>query len=264
MSREVIGPVDALVLHVRHVMAGGFDAPFVCLPACADVQLLFYERGGATLVHPDGGETPLPPVFLVGAVTHPRRYRVAPDSRFVAITFRPGGVHACLGISAAALTGTITALASGERMLHGLGAAPVQAVQSWLVRMRETVGAAGRPLPAMTWRRWQEPVTALAAHAGISVRQFERRCLTHFGMSLREYRRLARYSAAMVGLMTEGAAPQALAALAQDAGYVDQAHFTRDFTALVGQSPGRFLKQRAGAETRLWQFTQDELAHYLS
>ena len=104
----------------------------------------------------------------------------------------------------------------------------------------------------------------LARQLGISVRQFERRCLLDLGMPLRDYRRLARYSAAMTALMMQGASPGSLADLAQDAGYVDQSHLTRDFSAMTGVPPARFLRQRQAVQYQLWQFTRDELESYLS
>lgn len=265
MARDVLLPVETLAPYVRHVMVGGFDGDIIHLPACADVQLLVYLHGGASLIDPAGTETPLSSIFLVGAVTHPRRYRVEADSRFVAVTFRPGGLYACLGISAADVMNRITSFDTAASILHALrqtGEAGAPQLLQAILEERRGVSAA--PMPALDPATLSQPVRVLARQLGISVRQFERRCLVSLGMPLREYRRLSRYSSAMMALMLQGASPQSLAALAQEAHYVDQAHFTRDFSALAGSPPGRLTKQRGQAQYQLWQFTRDELESYLS
>ena len=140
----------------------------------------------------------------------------------------------------------------------------VAKLQCWLQDSLGTVGTEQNLLPQFDLDSLQQPVTELASQLGISVRQFERRCLSCFGMPLREYRRLARYSAAMTNLMLQGAQATVLADLAQEAGYVDQAHFTRDFSAMVGASPKRFQARRHLADVELWQFTREELESYLA
>lgn len=265
MARSVFLPIAPLAPFVRHIMAGGFENDLVHLPTCADVQLLVYLEGGASLIDPSGADTALPAVFLVGAVAHPRLYRVQPNSRFIAVTFRPGAVYACFGMSAAEVTGRIVPFhttAAMQDVLARAGPAAPERLQAMLQR-----GLAARriaPLPALDPDTLSQPVRTLARQLGISVRHFERRCLVSLGMPLREYRRLARYSAAMTALMMQGAAPHSLADLALQAGYVDQAHLTRDFSVLVGSPPGRFGRERSAARYQLWQFTRDELESYLS
>lgn len=265
--RQVTAPIAALAPHVRHIMAGRFDGERVHLPACADVQLLVYLSGGAWLLDPAGGESALPPVFLVGAVTHPRLYRVAPGSSFVAATFRPGGLHACLGIPASDVSASIVPFSAIAAISQLAGTCADNAAIALQNALAASLLANDRPaprLPPLDPENLTRPVAALASDMGLSVRQFERHCLASLGMPLRDYRRLARYSAAMTALMMQGASAQALADLALEARYVDQAHFTRDFSAMVGQPPARFLKRRAEAQYRLWQFTRDELVSYLS
>lgn len=266
MARQVLAPTTSLATFVRHLMVGGFEGERVHLPACADVQLLVYLCGGAFLIDPAGQETALPATFLVGAVNHPRLYRVLPGSRFVAVTFRPGGLHACFGIPAVDVTGRLTPIDNAA--LGNLTAAneddAAHLLQAVLEDALQAGGKSAARLPPLHVDSLNRPVGVLARELGISVRQFERRCLVSLGMPLREYRRLSRYSLAMTSLMMQGAPPQALASLAQDAGYVDQAHFTRDFSSMVGQPPARFLRQRGQAEYQMWQFSRDELQSYLT
>lgn len=265
MARAFLLPRAPLARHVRHILAGTFDSDQVHLPACADVQLLLYQSGGAWLIDPSGAETRLPAAFIVGAVDHPRRYRVEGGSQFVALTFRPGGLYACLGIAASDLTGRIVPSAPAQAMLDDPSAHDdlVARVQAMLEQGLTRSSSPPMQLPLLDLDELNLPVRELARRNRISVRQFERRCLVRLGMPLRAYRRLARYSAAMAALMMQGASPQALAALAHDARYVDQAHLTRDFSAMAGQSPGRYLKNRTHAAYSVWQFTREELETYL-
>jgi AraC-like DNA-binding protein len=95
-------------------------------------------------------------------------------------------------------------------------------------------------------------VDDLAARAGVSVRQLERRFLDHIGLGpkalIRRYRLQDIAERARVG-------PTDWAAAAAELGYSDQAHLTRDFTAVVGVPPGSFQRAAASsvdiADTRL-------------
>jgi AraC family transcriptional regulator len=65
----------------------------------------------------------------------------------------------------------------------------------------------------------------------------------HAGCSIGEYARRLRLDRAAERLETEGDAP--IARVAIDAGFSDQAHFTRAFRARVGVPPARFRRMRA-------------------
>jgi len=84
-------------------------------------------------------------------------------------------------------------------------------------------------------------VAELAARVGVGERQLQRICRRRIGLSpkwLLQRRRL-QDAAARLG----EADPPALADLAAELGYADQAHFTRDFTTVVGRPPGRFARE---------------------
>src|SRR5699024_8643387 len=84
-------------------------------------------------------------------------------------------------------------------------------------------------------------VAELAARVGVGERQLQRICRRRIGLSpkwLLQRRRL-QDAAARLG----EADPPALADLATELGYADQAHFTRDFTTVVGRPPGRFARE---------------------
>lgn len=80
-------------------------------------------------------------------------------------------------------------------------------------------------------------VSQTAAQVDLGDRQFSRWFHSKMGMSPKRYQRVLRLRRALLtakrGL--------SLAAVAADAGYADQAHFTREVTALTGSTPRTIL-----------------------
>ncbi|MGI8875146.1 MAG: DUF6597 domain-containing transcriptional factor [Egibacteraceae bacterium] len=83
-------------------------------------------------------------------------------------------------------------------------------------------------------------VDALAAQAGVSPRQLQRRFADHVGASpkaiIRRYRLYEAAERARHGRRVDWAA------LAAELGYSDQAHLTRDFSAAIGTPPHRYAR----------------------
>ncbi|MBL1073824.1 AraC family transcriptional regulator [Nocardia sp. 2] len=89
--------------------------------------------------------------------------------------------------------------------------------------------------------RGRASITELATEIGWSRRHFARRFGDHIGLSPKSYASLARFSAALSRLTAAeaGGAPD-LGELADQLGYYDQSHLTRDFQRYAGTSPARF------------------------
>ena len=84
-------------------------------------------------------------------------------------------------------------------------------------------------------------VAALADQAGLGVRSLQQLFSEYVGVSPKwVIRRFRLHEAA--DRLAHGTDVD-LGALAQDLGYVDQAHFTSDFRRLVGVAPGRYREQ---------------------
>lgn len=82
-------------------------------------------------------------------------------------------------------------------------------------------------------------IEQLAARAGLSTRQFQRRFRTEVGLRPKHYARTIRFDAALVAHL---AAPQRLwTDILHGAGYFDQAHFIRECHALAGVPPSHFI-----------------------
>jgi AraC-like DNA-binding protein len=77
-------------------------------------------------------------------------------------------------------------------------------------------------------------VQDLAHHAGLSVRQFERRFTTVLGISPKVYARILRFEAALHRKSLTG---RNWTTIANDLGYHDQMHMIHDFESLSGKRP---------------------------
>ena len=86
----------------------------------------------------------------------------------------------------------------------------------------------------------------LASLVGLSVSQFSRRFRGSFGFPPREYMIRIRLDRAKT-LMRQSRAP--LSEIALDSGFCDQAHMSRLFHALVGDTPRRWRRNNIAALT---------------
>jgi len=91
------------------------------------------------------------------------------------------------------------------------------------------------------------PVSEVAAECGLSHRHFTQRFRAAAGLKPKLWGRVMRFGKALDRLAAEPAI--AWAELAAAEGYADQAHFTRDFRAFAGLSPGDY-RRRAPANAR--------------
>ncbi|TKV60543.1 AraC family transcriptional regulator [Nakamurella flava] len=85
-------------------------------------------------------------------------------------------------------------------------------------------------------------VARLAAHVGLSERALQRVVRRRVGLSPKWLIQRHRLHQA-AGRLRDTCSPADLAALAADLGYADQAHFTRDFRTVTGQTPGEFARR---------------------
>lgn len=88
----------------------------------------------------------------------------------------------------------------------------------------------------------------LAARLGLGERQIERRFAERVGISPRRFARVIRFQRA-VAVAGRSPSPD-WARLALETGYVDQAHLIREFQALAGVSPTRWLSERSNPAPR--------------
>ena len=189
------------------------------------------------------------PIALIGAQTR-RRVDLLMHGAIDAFTivFQPGGVSAFFSVPAEELTNNDfdgdVVLGRGLGELHRrLGdvssfADRARIADAWLCTKRPAfdsvsgiANAAAKALSSSGCVR----VSDLAHHAGLGIRQFERRFRHEIGIPPKLYARIVRFEAA---LGRKAAAPaMRWTDIAQTLGYHDQMHMVRDFNRLSGESP---------------------------
>jgi AraC-like DNA-binding protein len=214
---------------------------------------LTVERGVRRL------DAPPTAVLVTGPIT--RRFDVETSgSGWVwGVRFRPGGLPALAGLDASGLAQRTVAAADvlpaavvdALDALHDTGAA-VEADQA-------RVEAALRPLVTdpqpdhqlvlaliaeMLADRTLVRVAQVTERHGLSARRLQRLFARYIGVGPKWV--LARYRMHDVVAALDAGYDGPLADLAAEHGWYDQAHFTRDFTALVGVTPARYRAQAAG------------------
>lgn len=101
-----------------------------------------------------------------------------------------------------------------------------------------------RPVVAHVREHLTEAMTveSLAELAGLPLRQFERLMRRTFGLPAKQYITQVRVTAA-TELLRAGTLP--LAEIAQRCGWYDQSAFSKQFTRVVGLTPGEFRRRMA-------------------
>jgi AraC-like DNA-binding protein len=220
----------------------GFDT--IVPDGCPELIL---QLGDAYETAAEDRVTAQPAAFLMGALSGPLRLRPLGRTHTVGIRFRPGGLSSFVRTPLHELTDRALPLdvlfgRSGRELAESLAAARsardvTDAVVGFLAP-RLAPRPSGRTLAgALVRSRGRTSVDALAAGAGVSARQVERVFRDEVGLSPK---RLARVARVQEVLRRVAAAPARWVDVALDCGYADQAHLSRDFRELTGESPARW------------------------
>jgi len=188
-------------------------------------------------------------VMIAGPDTEAFLYEGRADATLTGLRFAPGAAPTVVGAPADAFLNARVPLdavwsrADVTRLYDELHEAErVGAVFDALARRadpdlltRAIAGAARRG----------DPVATIADGAGMSARQLQRRCRAAFGYGAKTLTRILRMGRAL-DLARSGAE---FARVAADAGYADQAHFTREVKDLTGVAPGQLVGRSAARST---------------
>jgi AraC-like DNA-binding protein len=247
-------PSDRLAALVRH-----YWIPRWQLPAGRTVTQRVLEYPSANLVVE--GEA----VALHGPSVGLGTRTLTGDGAAFGALVQPGVAGALLDVDARSLVGRSIPLASASRFtaadaatglitMHeavrraveagdDLGA--VAAFESWFARLDLRLPRDAQLVRELVARAEEDRslvrVEQLAALAGVGVRQLERIVREQLGLTPKWLIRRYRLQEAADRLTPVGR--PALADLATELGYVDQAHFTREFAAVVGVPPGRYVRE---------------------
>ncbi|MEU8524759.1 helix-turn-helix domain-containing protein [Streptomyces sp. NPDC048629] len=186
------------------------------------------------------------------------------DLHGVELSLAPWAAHRLFGASLGELADTVTDPADvlGGRV-RDLGAA-LEAAPGWrerfalldeaLLRWTAQAEPSHEPSPAVleAWRLLDRtggalPIGELAARTGWSLRHLENRFREQIGLTPKRLARILRLNRAIRLLDTGDTATDVAVAC----GFYDQAHLSREFTAMTGMPPGRFLAARGAASAWL-------------
>jgi len=192
----------------------------------------------------------------VGAMTREQRHPQHAGSAVVGVRFRPGLARQFLKTRPAELTGRLAPLEQlwgrrGRELESRLSSSPTvleraQLLLSALPVPGDAFDALGRAMEAITATHGALGLDWAAAQAGMSPRQFRRRCLEESGLTPKRLCRILRFRRSLELAETRRLS---WAAIAAEAGYFDQAHLIRDFREFTGRAPMAVFSntQAAGA-----------------
>lgn len=176
----------------------------------------------------------------------------------LAVRFTPTGLHHLFNVSvnelaARALSVDSVVAARLRGRWRALGEASpsdrlrllISALESHLPTVRMSANTRMDWVLEQLHRGRSVRLTRIAEQAGTSMRQLEYDFSSRVGLSAREYRSTLRIERAITLLLRSG--NMSLSRLAQELGYHDHAHFSRDFAQRVGRSPGGFRRDHRGA-----------------
>ena len=190
--------------------------------------------------------------LLVGQMTRPILIAPTGSVQLLGIRFHPGGTFPFFRIPMHELTDRVLelgALASEfERdVIARAEAAPSS--QAKIAAVEELLGDRVRHFKHDSWLMdlsaksvrlgGQVSVDELAADAGVSSRQLERRFLREVGIGPKLLCRILRFQQIFRAVNRTDAS---WAAVAADCGYYDQAHLIRDFQQFAGQTPSALFE----------------------
>lgn len=201
--------------------------------------------GTPPLMAVEGGWTRQSHEFLFGQLTGPLHLHGDGAMALIAVRFHPHAATALLRVSGPALcpqpmdpARLAPGLRRGQRIdAHaGIG----DAYRAILARLRFLAARARDPDPlvADVLQRLDRSdgarLTPLPRELGFSLRTLERRFLAATGLGMKTYARIQRMQQTLHALSRPEAA---LAVVAQELGFSDQAHLTRELAALAGRRP---------------------------
>lgn len=207
--------------------------------------------------HRRAGMPPNEAVAVTGVCTRRFDVDVRGWGRVVGLRFRPGGLAAVSGASASSWTDRSVPAAEvlPSTLVKTLADPDLAASEdAWAEVAEEGLAALGegRPDPRydqiiaivadMLADRTLLTVAAVADRHAVTVRSLQRLFTHYVGVGPKWV--LARYRLHDAVTELDSGYAGALTDLAVRHGWYDQAHFTRDFTALIGMTPGQYRDHR--------------------
>lgn len=240
-----LAPYVACYWTLHGEVASGDESDQAVVPdACMDILFnLAPEAPGSTASR------------VIGTMTRPLGVRRVGTLDLLGVRFRAGGAVPFLRFSAREVTDDTLALedvwggdagALTDRLRQTPDTTERLRVLEEALRSRDGDARARADRMVLAATAFAErsggtvDVDGLARTTGLGRRQLERRFLAVVGIPPKTACRVLRFQAALARL--HAPAPASLSRVALEAGYHDQAHFTRDFKAFAGTTPGAYLR----------------------
>jgi AraC-like DNA-binding protein len=264
VPHSALRPVVAGIVGYRHegLAAGlhrGLPSPFLTMIVTVDEPLVLAAHADLRQA-PDAYDA-----MVAGLHTRPALIAHAGRQFGVQVSLRPLAARALLGLPA----GELSSLDCRLDDVLGRAAAELtdrlRAATDWAGRFAALERTLLRVLGTNAERRRWDPevgeawrlVTAsagrlrvdeIARRVGWSGRHLAARFRAETGLTPKQAARVARFDRArrVLGSRAATGAPLDLAGLAVDGGYYDQAHLTREWRALSGLPPARWLAEEFG------------------
>jgi AraC-like DNA-binding protein len=195
----------------------------------------------------------LPAVLVHGVVTRRFTVDLVGTGRVTAVKFRPGGYAAFTGclparngvVPLGSELGLDPDILRSRVLAEDDDAARAAALDAALRPHAPEPAGAYLDLVALVDRMIEDRslvrVDQVAELAALSTRSLQRLFAAYVGVSPK--RVLARYRLQDAAAAIDAGEVDDLAALAADLGWFDQAHFSRDFRAVVGTTPSAYLQR---------------------
>jgi AraC-like DNA-binding protein len=235
------------------------------LPSPALTFIVTLDDPLLVAAHPDPRQPPEEYTTLLGGLhTAPALITHEGRQSGIQLALTPLGARALLGMPAGQLANLDVDASAVLGRFAGELRERIREQGTWAGRfsvldtlLGERVRAAGsvacaRPEVGYAWRRLRAVsgtvrMSALAAETGWSQRHLNARFRAEMGLSPKEAARIFRFTAARGRIaeaaVSPGRAGLSLADLAAECGYYDQAHLAREFRALAGCPPTKWLAE---------------------
>lgn len=220
--------------------------------------------------HANGVWKSQPRCFFVGQITGPLLLRPAGAAKMIGIQFRPNGAAQLLGLPISELTDSAIALDDLQHKLfrqlewvRALPSAPqsIKALDNILRSFSERVRIDDRlvsyAIGNIERAGGSVSIKDVAARAGCSTRQLERRFRNSVGISPKLFSRMQRFQDV---LRVAGGPDSDWIKAAVRCGYYDQAHLIRDFREFSGKTPTALLDREIDFTRRFVQ--PREMSHF--
>ena len=279
-AREL--PVQAATAHAAPAVAGVVPSNvYACLNLLVQGEVHALAAPGITL----------PPAFVTGPFRAPLHTRASVPLRSVSLVLQPWLLADWFGLAPGGMADAIRALEAAEGDDDDDLQPGAAATRAWVRALCQSLASAAAPqAPDADATRSRQTADRLAAalgdlashparpasparpgldrillaegsvrqaagHAGLGERQFERRFLATHGLPPKRWLRIKRFEQGLAGLVgAGGTALASLSALAQDTGYADQGHMTREFRQIAGHTPARLQAALVGQAAGYWAF----------